>query len=423
MTDDPAIAPATKPSRRALGLVLAIALVVRTGILAAQFSALQNDPDRYRQLAENLVARGTFGAGDQPTAYRPPLWSLMLVPTVAGGEMVELRIAVLQLLLGLATVALVCWLTEQWHVGRAAWLAPLLVAIDPILLRQSTVVMTETLATLLAALALAALTWHAHRPTVARALATGVILGLACLCRPTFMPWLALLLPLLLLIDGSPAGKPAFKHAACVLLASVAILLPWTMRNYFAFGRPIIGTTHGGYTLLLGNNASFYDYARHGEWGTAWDATAFQTQLAHDLAAAPPADEIARDRLEYDQAWRQIEQAPGDFLRSAVLRLGYLFSPLPHRVGTSQSAAESWLRAAIGVFYLAEFALVIAGITSLRGKLLRAPWIWGVALVASFAAVHLLYWTDMRMRAPLVPFLALVAAAGLGSLAGQRSRS
>jgi hypothetical protein len=40
-------------------------------------------------------------------------------------------------------------------------------------------------------------------------------------------------------------------------------------------------------------------------------------------------------------------------------------------------------------------------------------------LVACFAAVHALYWTDMRMRAPLMPAITLTAIAGL---AGVRAR-
>ncbi|MBX3413181.1 MAG: phospholipid carrier-dependent glycosyltransferase [Pirellulales bacterium] len=422
MIDEPASARALIPWRRACWIVLLLAVIVRASVLVAGFSSLSGDPDRYRLLAENLVERGVYGAGDHPSAYRPPLWPLLLVSCVAGHEAVELRVALLQLALGVATVLLAAWLADAWRTGRLGHLAPLLVAIDPILLRQSTLVMTETLAAALAALALAALTWHAQRPTAWRAIAAGVALGLCCLCRPTFLPWLALVAlstPWTLGADR----KTALRSATCLTLAAGALLLPWVVRNYRAFGQPILGTTHGGYTLLLGNNPSFYEYARHGAWGDAWDARPFQAGLARDLASMPASDELARNQFEYDQAWSHIGEAPGDFLRSAVLRLGYLFSPLPHHVGTVHSAAETWIRWSIGVFYLAEFSLVLVGMAGLRGSLLRAPWLWGVMLLASFAAVHLFYWTDMRMRAPLVPVVALLAAVGAGRVAACRAGS
>ena len=42
-----------------------------------------------------------------------------------------------------------------------------------------------------------------------------------------------------------------------------------------------------------------------------------------------------------------------------------------------------------------------------------SSWLWGLLLVACLTAVHTFYWTDMRMRAPLMPVVALAAAGGL----------
>lgn len=416
MTAELGTASPLAPSRRSAWLVLCVALVARSSVLVAEFSSLAHDPDSYRQLAENLVSHGTFGFGEQPTAYRSPLWPLVLVPCVIGAEGVELRIALMQFLLGLATVGVVWWLARVWDVGRAGWLAPLLVAIDPILLRQSTVVMTETLATLFATLSLATLTWYACNPSSRRAAVVGACIGLACLSRPTFLLWFAVV-PVLSLIGAKDRRGEALTQSLYMLAAGVVVLLPWTARNYVAFAKPIVGTTHGGYTLLLGNNPSFYEYARDGAWGHAWDATSFQAELARDLPAwTSPAAELERDRLTYEQAHHHIETERADFLRAAVLRLGYLFSPLPHQLGATQTAAQASVRLSIAVFYLVEFALALLGILYLRRRLFRAPWIWGLSLVACFAAVHLFYWTDMRMRAPLVPVIALLAAAGANAL-------
>ena len=51
-------------------------------------------------------------------------------------------------------------------------------------------------------------------------------------------------------------------------------------------------------------------------------------------------------------------------------------------------------------------------------KLLTSPWLFGLLLAASFALVHLVYWTDMRMRPPVMPAVALAVAAGAAWLAG-----
>lgn len=419
MTADSATSPSLASARLAFWLVLSVAVVARSGVLVAEFASLAEDPDSYRQLAENLVDYGTFGIGDQPTAYRPPLWPLLLVTCVLGAEGVEVRIAIVQFVLGLATVGLVWQLARRWEIGPTAWVAPLLVAVDPILLRQSTVVMTETLATLLAALSLVALSAAAEQLTFRRTIGAGLCLGLAALCRPTFLPWLALM-PILFFIGVQRHRMAALKQGVLVLAGGALVLAPWVARNYVAIGKPIIGTTHGGYTLLLGNNPSFYEYARHGAWGEPWDATEFQSALARDLApGASPSDELARDRLIYDQAHRNIAAAPTNFLRASALRLAYLFSPMPHRFGTAQSTSQTLVRFGIALFYLAEFAFALAAVFYLRGRLLQSPWLWGVSLIVCFATVHLLYWTDMRMRAPFVPVIALLAASGT-SLLGPR---
>ncbi|MCX7426448.1 MAG: hypothetical protein NTW96_12605, partial [Planctomycetia bacterium] len=40
-------------------------------------------------------------------------------------------------------------------------------------------------------------------------------------------------------------------------------------------------------------------------------------------------------------------------------------------------------------------------------------WPWGALLIACVTAVHAFYWSDMRMRAPLVVVIALAATAGI----------
>jgi hypothetical protein len=44
------------------------------------------------------------------------------------------------------------------------------------------------------------------------------------------------------------------------------------------------------------------------------------------------------------------------------------------------------------------------------------PWLFGVQLCFVFTAVHAIYWSDMRMRAPLMPFVCLAAASGMAAM-------
>jgi len=460
----------------AAGLVL-LALAIRGGVLWAWQAKLAADPDAYRQIAENLLQQGVFALkrGNAegalvPTAYRPPLypWLLSHLPAGDGLHVSLTKVALLHVLLGLATVWLT-WLTARQMLDdkagqRAAaegsglrdgneMLAPplaagLIVACDPILLHQQALVMTETLATFLAILVLGCLVRMDGRGEQRFwAALAGVALGLAVLCRPTFLPWLGLVAAALMLVPrsggrmrawGETNGQPqSDRHAASAPLAKrgldVALLLasallvisPWAIRNYRLFGQPILTTTHGGYTLYLANNPAFYAFLRTDRSGLPWSAEALaDDEKSADLLRQPvagPEDELQADAALAAAAWRTIARDRVGFVRAAFFRLRQLWSPLPYRLSPQESTARWLLRYATAAWYSGIYGLAALGIWHLRGRLLAPPWLFGVLLCLTFTAVHVFYWTNLRMRAPLVPVVALVAAAGLAATIRARS--
>ncbi len=398
-----------------LGLIV-LTLVVRTGVLLLMPDALVADPDGYRYLAENLLAHGTFGRELLPTAYRPPLYPLALVPCVAMGPA---AIGALHVLLGLATVLLVFRLGQRLELGPYALVAAALVACDPILLAQSTQVMTETLAVFLVVATLNCLAAACERPTASRIALAGAVSAAAGLCRPGLLLWAvaaAILLPMFVERPKRLGVFAAFTVAAAVVLA------PWVVRNQIQFGRPILATTHGGYTLLLGNNPWFYEYLRSGASGSVWDAD----ELHRSRTVAD--DELRADREAHAEASRNIRREPGMFCRACLVRIGRLWQPVPHRLAAAESSSRRFARYAVGLWYLIEFCLAVVGawaVWTARGRNASAgrTWVWGLLLVVCLTAVHAFYWTNMRMRAPLVSVVALAAAAGLARIASTRSRA
>jgi 4-amino-4-deoxy-L-arabinose transferase-like glycosyltransferase len=348
------------------------------------------------------------------------LYPLVLTPCVALGPFSTLAIAILHVALGLATVWLVYRLGRRWGLGNYALLAAALVACDPILLVQSIQVMTETPATFLAVASLVFVSSASERPSTWRAMLAGGCLALATLCRATFLPLMIL----------AALGLPMFTHAwkerlrvfGSFAAAAALVLGPWAVRNQIHFGRPIIATTHGGYTLLLGNNPSFYRYLRTGAWGTVWDADEFNRTWRAQATRTRPADELRNDGLAYAQAWQTIRRQPGTFVYSCLVRAGRLWAPLPHGVDPHEPPAKRGLRYLVGLWYLVELALAAIGLVALsrrarRDETWRATWLWGILLAACFTAVHALYWSNLRMRAPLVPVVALAASAGTAWIA------
>jgi len=406
--------------------VVTLAIFLR-GRAAEEMQTLNRDPQGYRQIAEALTRHGVYGlflftSKPIPTAYRPPIYPLLLAPSVVLREGAPLAVAMLHLLFGALTVWLVWRLGCRWGMPlRAALLASGLIAVDPILLNRSGQIVSETLATLLAVVALHALTSFSDRPTWRRAGLAGACLGLGILCQPTYLAWLACTVALLPAALGQMLPwRIRWSQACACLLGAAAVLAPWVVRNQMQFGVPIVTTTHGGYALLLGNNPSVYDHLRSGAWGSDWDPREFNaTWLGEQQTVG--ADEVSRDRLAYALAWQNIRDEPSMFLLSSVARVGSLWGLVPSRVTPFEGHRARFLRYATGVWYALEFMLAALGVFELGRRIARTPWLWGTLLVVSFTAAQATFSGSLYERAPLAPVLTLLAATGARELwAGRR---
>ncbi len=408
-----------RPPPWLLPSLLAFTLLARGGVLLSIPDPLAGDPDEYRRLAENVLEHGTFGHGQTPTAYRPPLYPLVLTPCVALGTWSRVAIGTLHLAMGLATVWLVFLLGRRWGLDYpTAALAAALTACDPILLVQSTKIMTETPATLLAVVALITLTAAARRPSAGRAALAGGSLAMAALCRPALLVWAVAAgaaLPM------SVRGRLSrWKLLGAFTAAVLVVLGPWAIRNQLRLGRPVPTTTHGGYTLLLANNPQFYDHLRTGAWGSVWKAGG----LSETWRSRATDDELRANREAYAEARNNIRREPAMFFYSCLVRVGRLWTPLPHQTDADEGPRRRWARYAVGLWYLAELPLAAAGAWMVFRRRGDPAWLWGLLLAASLTAVHTVYWTDLRMRAPMMPVVALAAAAALQKAAtGGRAQS
>lgn len=432
---------------RLCGLLL-LAVALRGAALGAAWPRLDLDPDGYRHLARSLMEYGTFGfvverEGVQkliPTAYRPPLYPLLLAAAGWSRGVDAASVAAVHLLLGVGTVLLVYVLGLSWQGPRVAVTAAALVAVDPILLNQSSLVMTETLATFLAVVAWLLLSRcrgrdetgaaASQQPTVVdtrvqrvsgevwQMAAAGGGLGLAALCRATFLIWLGLVV---LALAWGAFARRRWSGWLALCLAAAAVLAPWGLRNALVFQRPILTSTHGGYTLWLANNADFYRFLREGGPSPVWDSR--ELDAWHNRVRIQTGDdELAADRWAREQALRCIRDDPGMFVRSSLVRAGWLWGLVPHRLTADESQLRQLARYAVGLWYAAVFGFALGGAFLLRARLLRAPWIWGLLLCLSFTAVHSVYWSNMRMRAPLMPVICMLAAVSLVALAQRLGR-
>ena len=440
-----------------VGLLLVVSAICVRGTVCwyslGQFSA---DPDAYRAIAETVGVTGTFGltavSGETvATAFRPPLYPLALSLLLVDQRLPNAAIASLHTVLGVLTVlftylAGLSMLPKKsglWGPGLAATL----VLMDPLLLKQSSVVMTETFATTLVCIVL--WWWATYRGRtheIVFAIVLGGLLSIAFLIRPTFIAWAFLLISpsVVLEIFGlAQITKMTWKKrvitaaipSLIVVGVLVAVVAVWTVRNLRSVGHPVWATTHGGYTLLLGNNPSFYDYLRSGSADGKWDSESFQIAYSHrydgdpttqefwqkswkgpreiqDPAVVEVVTEHSDDLLAYEAAKAVIGRQPSMFVWATGVRICRLWSPFPQAL----DGRKSWLVTMVGFYSCGLYVAMFIGCFKLGRAFWTSKWLPVLTLFVTLSAVHAVYWSNIRMRAPAVPAIALLAACAIPRL-------
>lgn len=403
--------------------ILLLAALLRAGALWHFRGDLSQDRDAYLAIAENLAAgRGYSVPGSTtPTAYRPPLYPLILAGLFGiGGDAPSLGL--LHLALATATVFLTYRIGRSLGSEWVALAAAGLVAVDPLLVRYTALPMTETLFTFLVALLLVLLVDRREKGVSrSRAFCIGLVFGLGVLCRPVLWAFGALMVGWWIISRVRARGRIHVHRGTrpwLVLAGVLVAVLPWGLRNLLVLGHPVVTTTHGGYTLLLGNNPVFYEQVVSRPWGTVWaDAPAAKNQqawyhrLRREMAGelGPHATEVQRDRWMYGRAWRHITHNPGLFARACWLRLRRFWNVVP--LGEAAEAVPAALRWGTGLFYGTVMAGMLFGLLQLKRTQWR-KWMPPLLLILGLTLVHLVFWSNARMRAPLVPAVAVLAAFG-----------
>lgn len=416
--------------RRSLGIWLAIGLVaigVRCAAAMVYWPETQTDPDAYVGLARNLATGVGFctPGSTHATAYRPPLYPILLAcGLIMMGWQGGALVVVVNILCDLITILAVGrWCARRSMPFWAIGLALAFLVCDPLALRYTALPMTEICFTALSTVATLWLVDLIDPPITStpaipawRWVLSGALCGLAALCRPSIWPFWGVFGGFLVWRVLRPRREAIRLRSALIWGTALGLtVLPWVIRNQFVLGSPKLTTTHGGYTLWLANNPVFFDEVARKPWGTVWTHDSLVTWQHEslrrmDAELGTGAAEIAQDRWFANQAMQAIQHDPAGFGWAMWYRLRSFWSlsprgsQTPHRI--IQGLLVAWyfllfLLAGWGVFLGRQRATVSFAITS---------------YIALLQLVHLFYWTDTRMRLPIHPWLAILAAYGAMAL-------
>lgn len=409
--------------------LIGLAVLLRAGVMFHAPGSLTDDRDLYLGIASEMQEGNGFATpGSQPpraTAFRPPLYPVLLL--VTGGQ--ALGIGTLHLLLAGGMVVATgmaarrfagCGTTSSW--GTCITAAGI-VAIDPLLVLYSGQPMTETLCSCLSAGLLWAMSAgvsesensSSSQRTLRRTILIGGLWGLCLLARPTYAAAFAVWLAGSLILSGERSARwsDRLRTGCLTAIIAMAVLSPWVIRNWSVFGTPIATTTHGGYTLWLANNPMYYsEVVERGD--AVWDGDSlhrWQTETNQEMDQHQIRGEVAQDRWQGEKARTFIRANPGRFAWASAYRASRFWSIWPGRPGeTGLPRVVLWMVAG------GYAALWLAAIIALGRSLIHGRWLMLLttgSLIFGFFLVHLVYWTDARMRAPIMPAIAVLVAVGL----------
>jgi 4-amino-4-deoxy-L-arabinose transferase-like glycosyltransferase len=395
----------------AAGLLVRIVVLTQTTTLGTPII----DEQHYSQIAGNLLAGHGFAWGPgQPTSIRPPLYPAFLASlwSITGPSLQAVRVVQI----GLA--ALTSWLvyligrtTHGAGVGRAAavvvWLYPSLVFFN-------FTILTETLYTCLLMAFVLFTVKVFETSTVRHAAFAGVALGLACLTRSSLWPLPLILCPLVVLAARGSLSR-RLTAGAVVFVGYAVVVAPWAVRNTQLQGVVTIVDTMGGLNLRLGN----YEYTPEDRM---WDAVSLtgERSWSHALAVEAPGrtfTEGEKDKWAQKKALEFMASHPGITLRRSLIRFADFWGlEREYAAGISQGFffPPVWFGTLSSVLMVLSFALVAAG--GVAGIWLAPPHGWrmhmGLLLApAAIMAAHTIAFGHSRYHVPLVPILAIYAAA------------
>jgi hypothetical protein len=198
-----------------------------------------------------------------------------------------------------------------------------------------------------------------------------------------------------LLTEPRP-GKTWIGYAA-IALVTVAVVMPWTVRNYVRFGIFVPVASIVGEDLLEGNNPCvaaegvFVPYWAEGScpWVDRQKAVRRDTETETRIPIA-----VRRDRLSRSIALRFVSENPGAYAKLVFRRLWTTLLPYDPR-----GAQHSKEKIVLLLYWLAIFPAGLIGILLGAGRFEPRRILLALLVVLNLAAIAaVLYWSDLRFR-------------------------
>jgi 4-amino-4-deoxy-L-arabinose transferase-like glycosyltransferase len=392
----------------------------------------------YWQIAFNVKEYGIFSQSYnipiEPDYYRTPLYPLFII--LAESIQVETYpIIILQIVLGVATCYYTYKLGELITNNKfIASIAALFIAIDIPSIVMNNIVMTETLFSFLLILCVYYFVHYLKNNSFKLLALTALFCGLTILCRPIafFIP---LFFSAFLLYFFRKEKLKSISKIGILLLISVITISPWLIRNKNTFNHYFMSVIRE-HDMQNYQAAAIYGELNNKSLPESQSILRWKTFKAFKGDANKQPYEYAR--FIEDDAMQIAFANPGILLKHHAVQFTHFFlkpcrayidiqlghwgsgyNTIPKDYPIFKYLFERNSKLTIIVVFFQLFVLLIMYLSIVFGfiyfkqeKNLLYFFVIGL-LVFCFANLTLPYVTESRFRMPVVPYLAIISAAGI----------
>ncbi|GJM23741.1 MAG: hypothetical protein DHS20C16_01560 [Phycisphaerae bacterium] len=366
--------------------------------------------------------------------YQPPFYAVFVAAifSISGHSVLAVKFA--QTVLGTLTVLMVYWIARSWFNQKAGLIAAAYCAVYPNLIAFTHYLWTETLFTFLILLAIGFLTTREGLPSRKRCVAAGCTLAIASLTRAAILYFAPFLLAWLVVSHARDRSR-AIGRSALVGLALLAILAPWIVRNYQVHDALVLVDTNGPYNVWRGNAGKKTFKRRPHEPSFSYDAP-FQSIPLLPVRENREPELIELARKQHNVKWptdlQVTETASKEAIKSIRSDLSYfayagciklidMWNPTSFLIRHFRLGRYGPVNPTIRrtIEWSAIITYVCAMLFAFPGLLLhlrnRHTWLI-VMMVGYFCAIHAIAFGLTRFRLPLMPFIIMLAAAGIAAM-------
>lgn len=364
--------------------------------------------------------------------FRPPGYPYFLALTGLGGHGDPIAPWIVQMVLGLVSVALLYRLGRQVFGSPVGLIAAAFAALSWVLIYFEGELLEPSLLLALTLLLLNTLAgWCAHRRALT-ALAAGILLGLCALTRPSVLLFGAVV-PAWMWWCSHRAGFPprtALAPAAAFLVGAAVTIAPATLRNYAVAREFVAISANAGINLHFGNNEFADGYTASSPEVGAWSCFDYP-RIVRDLERqeARPLGYSGASAYFVRMAMAYARQHPGRVARLLARKTALFWGPA--EIGNNKEYYYDRLSSPVLRLLPLEFqhvlALALVGFLMVLRGARSAPEGDGrrretitllVVFVLAYFASHLPFIVAGRYRVPILPVLFLFAACAVQGFAG-----